>query len=1380
MIQNEVEDDWLDVSNQTSLQFKAPRAFKADFSPCTVVYIAPLPGFEEPPTVTILDMSLDRLANHKHFTATGVTWDGIVVDVSALPLGCYPYAIGQQNEGRFSVSHDSPMYLSDNYPSAVNGPTPIKDDNPQALQSLVRHPIRHYAHDAWKNVISEKDAFGHETRREYNVRNQETRMTQPRVEVTTEQGQRFVASPITQKGYNARGFWLGQIDPKGHTTGFLLNEAGATMTEFAANRGVPYLHSYDGFLRETGYRDARNNWWMKTYNRNNQLNHFQWPLGWRAQSFVYNENGKVSVSNDSQNRIKHSNYDALGFVEGEFEPLGEFTHYQNERHGKPVVVSYPDNTALNYTFDYFGVMHSHRDLSGAVYTPTYDNKNQLLSYQSQGGNHGFGLRVESFTLQGNSYNLPTIFPVPAVSKIWRYMAGRVTEEFGSRKHTAYGYDLERRPIFSELYEANQLQQTLRTSFDALGREIQLFDTTLTLDVGYDLADNRVYMGSQLYLDPTHPRMQARWNTFSPTNNIIYDGGSLVDGKVVLGSGYLYQYTDGLRTHEQHGIINTTLSFNQEMLLYDVRRSDGKWVTRSFNNAADIQQITNSEGETLEFNSNQNGWATSQVVSKNNPNKQIQSSVSYPSLSKRGFPLTQMTQAYSYKNNDPQSYDEDDLSHHYVYYDDPKTSEVGGTKKRVDLKNQESKTSDYQSLTLYHDENGNVIAIAGQLDPEDPNLKSGNLVTLSVTNDGLILSKAIYHNYNGPRGRLTPANKIRYFFTLDKKYLGQYDPQSGTADLGLLHYGVTNRGGKAIGIPGDWRGVPQSAGAFQYADPTASAANLPKTTERNKNPALEFSFPSATPTQCAVQAYDTAESIAARMYGSASLASQIIAANAIGGQTNPLYTGYPGLRLPAALPTLNQAGMYSPYHQFVNTILGSLYPYLPTPEIEYSTNWMLVAGKAVLAALAIGAAALIAPPLVGLIMGSGALAAGGFFSVAAGLDAILMGTIAGIGNAASQELLIGLGYQEHFSWREVNTATLGATIGAVGALAWGAAEMNAAKEILRAALDAVSQQLGQLAIGYTNKFDLLAVANVIVSTTLAQGMGNFLPQRFKMPLSNLSVAVLNPLTHTGRIDLDLVAAQAIGTAAGNLIVSGIGYIVNTEAQRLQNYTHAKKGSIHEQDYLDDSENTPAPTNPTHRQRLNQLSEEANNATSNSQERLKRFQSTQAKPKNWQRHSNPPDPQIGSVQNSAPPTAKSPTKPKERWEQSAAEILFADTEGSVAFFDALATDAKQDLINFARHPLSSTAEFAEETINGFVSIVTHPKQVWQGAKDLYHAYKVADPKTQAQMQARGVLNLLEGEVITAGVGGAAVVAARGLGAAARGVQFWGRGAGEENEY
>ncbi|MBA2655354.1 MAG: RHS repeat protein, partial [Gammaproteobacteria bacterium] len=1103
-------NEWLDLKSGKSVQI-----VNAVFAPRTLLYITPFAPFTEMPTVTFLDMSLDRKAQIAYLTPLPLITDtlqSVVLDVSDMPVGLYPYKVASY-ENLFSITRGNPVYPSQSYPTKIDGSfTPVLTD----VKKTTIHPIRYYTYNAWSHKLQEVNAIGAVTNREYNFRDQEKKTIESPVSCYEEEiingYVKYTLSatplrPTTYHGYDESGHFIGMTNPKGNTSGIKVDAAGQEVEEYLADGTRTRQNVFDALGRTSRYQDMTDAWWHQYFNHNNHITKLSSPEK-IDQFFGYNELNIGNYDADA-NRTYRRNYDATGFMEAYFQPLGEITILTKDRNDRVLHITYPDGTSLEYTRNYFGLEQTHTDLSGAEYTSAYNYVGLLVIRSGRGGDHGQGLlvhRVSINTDNGPEWHISAY--VTAVANFIlkrRYLASRLTSEESNGVTTEYGLDEEGRLVQRILTIQDDSSVTSKRTqhnyLDLLTRDIRLTDDNLTLTPGYDLNSNRVHLNSRLTIKHKKLFDKESWNTFSQTDNELISGGTVVNGFVTVGEGYEFRYAKGLRRTELHNNITSTLGYNKDKLLTSINRPDGN-LTRVFNASNDLSQITTSNNEQFDFRYDRNGWSTGQTYYKDT---NVVTQVDYTEISKRGYPIVQHTKNYVKSNSDNnndrgETLVVDIVTNEYAKWDEPTLKKASGRRIESPLTEEGPQTitplprggTPYQAATAYFNADGSTRAITGQQDETDPKAKYPPLVAFQNTAAKSIFTKDIYTGFGDPEGLQLKGSESHFLSTQDQN-LGVFNTTTGAASLNLVRRAVTDHGGVEVGNASQWRGensefTPMSDPAGPYVEERhlSSAQKLQATLDKRKHKGdnssnLIITAPAIARQNVSVVQNDTSDSLAMKMTGSESYSDQITQANGL-VDSSSLFAGYPGLHIPAPLPTKNQAFMRTPYYLFTQKILGAIYPHLKTPEHKLHPNPMVIFGKTVIAVLAVVAANMIAPMLAGALMPLMFSAMG--VSMVGSATLVLGGVMATLIDAAGQELLVGLHAQAEVSWREAAMVGVSSVVG--GGVNMGFSQMKLltplAKEVLRRATLAVTQQLSEMMINHT-PFDMRVVG---LSILLADG------------------------------------------------------------------------------------------------------------------------------------------------------------------------------------------------------------------------------------------------------------------------------------------------------
>jgi hypothetical protein len=546
----------------------------------------------------------------------------------------------------------------------------------------------------------------------------------------------------------------------------------------------------------------------------------------------------------------------------------------------------------------------------------------------------------------------------------------------------------------------------------------------------------------------------------------------------------------------------------------------------------VKRISNTEKEVYQLDYSVNGDNNGQQFEKDG---KLQSKVDL-TLTSSGYVHSQRTENKSYHNGELAFIITDRMQYQYAKFDERKVIEVGGDRTIEDVKKDKLKESKYQSVKQYHTANGSVSAIAGQQDNEDPKLKAPSL-TLFSTAGARILKQERFRDYENRIDGATRGPTIYNFLTVHDQFLGSYSSDNKSV-VNFMHQGVTDQGGVEIGSPGYYGGRSKARFAdallaqrtpyvFEYADPAPSVVALPDPQRDQKS--LQFSLPPVRPMNCIAMEGDTPSNVAERFYGSRSYSSLLEGSNGLMGEDS-LYSGYPSLHLPPMIPSTNKAGSYGSYEAFTQKIIGSLYPYIKTPEFKQHIDVGQVFSTVVVEAIAVAVGTLIMGPAALAALG---LVANTFSSmVAAGVSAALV-------DMAGQEVEMTVGMKDSFSWQEVGSVGIaaGTTVG-VDSLSLSKTTANA---ILKAGIQSTAQQLGQMAFGIQHKFSVTQVAGAMATAGISEGVFKDLPKSIKLPMSSVVGAIVGALIEGGKLQPDLIAAHALGTLVGNVISEGIADI-----------------------------------------------------------------------------------------------------------------------------------------------------------------------------------------------------------------------------------------------
>jgi len=288
----------------------------------------------------------------------------------------------------------------------------------------------------------------------------------------------------------------------------------------------------------------------------------------------------------------------------------------------------------------------------------------------------------------------------------------------------------------------------------------------------------------------------------------------------------------------------------------------------------------------------------------------------------------------------------------------------------------------------------------------------------------------------------------------------------------------------------------------------------------------------------VRGGDTLASIAAGLWGDASLWYQLAGAN--GMSANSALIEGQTLTLPAGVTkSAYNANTFKPYDPA--EAIGDLSPTTPKPAKKPKCG---VFGQILVAAIAIGLSVWLGPQFIQL--------AQGFMGAFAG--AVAGGAAAGaVSSAVSQGFGVATGIQDKFSWKAVGMAAIAGGIGGAVAPSGGFGEngLFGSGTLAAAGRGVVSSALTQgvgVATGLQSKFDFAGVA----AAGVGAGVGDFVGGRIGDKLGNFgrdlaantAGGIANAATRSAingnsfGDNLRAAIPDIIGQAIGNMMVDGI--------------------------------------------------------------------------------------------------------------------------------------------------------------------------------------------------------------------------------------------------
>jgi len=1054
--------------------------------------------------------------------------------------------------------------------------------------SQLATPTTTQSFDRWGNAITVQDAGGGITQYRYNQLGQLTLTLLPTAEVVdTRSG---VDTRVEQAGtsnyYDLQGNLIETHDGNGSATIKGYNAAGQVLWRSYGGGTTQSVYNAFGDLiqvtDELGYK-TRN-----TYDKDDRLTQVaqeDWSGSFASsdpadstasstgrviyQSYSYDQAGRRLSQTDGAGHTTRDWYDLQGNILREQTPLGFNTVYQYDGRGNKIRQTDGDGSYQTWSYDSLGRLMGHTDLTNTG------------AYGSNGGTsytYGYDAAGE-MTSQTNTLGQSLTYGYDGGGHLTS-IADSGTAAFGSNAVNAsssstFVYDAAGRQVRDTEYVDGRKMADTRIGYDALGRIQTLDDPNYRVSYSYDGAGDRTVIKTT-YLDHSAILQdQDLYYRYNSRNEAIISQGVLTTGSVP----------------------DITINANQgQILTYDAKgertsvRTAGTHflytenVTNGNVSSTTIDEVTAPDGlATTNYSYDGLGRLTGVALETDHVFHDTTTGVDTHSA------ITLTTDVRTYDNASRLDYeinylDENhQLSHQEVTsaYDDDGRTTSQTTKKNglmesvvtfgsATLQGNGTWTRGYDAadvlrgyaVDVYSDGTYKYTTnYTSTYRLGSTYLETGQSATSTGTNAPQQGSTTRTYNVDNALTEFkdnapTAADKTRYFANSASGHVlttieGNFDGVGGDMSLNDAWEGAVSRN--------IWVGsynVPK-AQYFFYADGNAigSFGQLQSTDgsfkanfDVNYTP-ISSHYPASAPSQVVVQAGDTLRTIAARVYGDASLWYVIAEKN---GLTDPdaQQTAGTTLTIPNDVVSLsNTSSSFKPFD--ASQAIGDTTPTQPAPPAPQQGGCG-VFGQILEIAIAI----------VVTYFTAGALS---------GLGPVLAGAIGGAaGSVASQAVAIADGDQKGFNWKGVAIGALGGAVGGeldkVGfgkalagaivpkeAIEYGALAINAAAGSI------VTQEVG-VVTGLQDKFSWTAVATAAVAAPLARLATNELNinpdrslntigQNVEGALASAAASGLGSigvqLALDGRVQTTGVLADAFGHALGDSL-TGIDAAAPTQS------------------------------------------------------------------------------------------------------------------------------------------------------------------------------------------------------------------------------------------
>ena len=479
-----------------------------------------------------------QIPNGSWQTATAVPdAGGWAVDFSSLPPGTYAYKIEYVIAGQAAPAYYASGVIDLTRDISGNGVTlqettqfynftllQINPDVPDTTQTV----------DRWGDVLSTTDALGNTTNYRYNQTGQLVDTLQPEMQVTSTANGTVTttsARPETQNYYDILGRLIGTLDADGNLNTETYNAAGQVLTQSTAAGGTKSF-VYNTFGDQVGSTDAMGYRTQSTYDADNRLIEVQTEIvlgalanGYaseiQTQTYKYDQAGRRIAQTDGAGDTTDYYYDLRGNVVKRVDPMGYVTTEQYDDAGHMIEETDPDGNTATWDYNFFGQLLGSTDLGGATYGYTYDNAGDTLTaVSSLGENITYKYDTAGHVIEIDDEGTPTI-------------AGAGLQ--AADRVTLYGYDKAGNQVTEEVTVNGLIEQDTTMSYDAEGRLVSAVDPMYQLSYEYDAAGNRTHISATYYNHDGYStsglQTQDLWYTYDGDNRVLISQGADVNGTV---------------------------------------------------------------------------------------------------------------------------------------------------------------------------------------------------------------------------------------------------------------------------------------------------------------------------------------------------------------------------------------------------------------------------------------------------------------------------------------------------------------------------------------------------------------------------------------------------------------------------------------------------------------------------------------------------------------------------------------------------------------------------------------------------------------------------------------------------------------------------------
>lgn len=413
-------------------------------------------------------------------------------------------------------------------------------------------------YDTLGNLLSSTDAAGNSTSYSYNSFGQTTSITDPQGGITRysydDRGNLISltdpAGAATSYEYDSKGNMTRLTDAAGQSTSFGYDTAG-NMTSVSDASGATTSYSYDAAGNVTAITDAKGGVTSFSYDSRGRLIKTVNPQG-NATSYSYDKNGNKLSATDANGTTTRYEYNSRNQLIKTTDALGNSTVYAYGGNSCPscgggvdklTALSDANNNVTRYDYDSLGRLMKETDPLGKTTSYTHDAKGNLIARTDAKG------QTISYSYDANGRLLKKSYPDNTEESFSYDAMGNILTAANKNIAYSFSYDVAGRMLSSSDSNGN----TISYSYDAAGRKTHtVYPDGSKISYGYDTAGRLASI-----TDQHNNRFSLTYTSLGQRAKLSYPNNAT--------TGYSYDSAGNLTnlSHQTHGRPVSTFSYTHD-------------------------------------------------------------------------------------------------------------------------------------------------------------------------------------------------------------------------------------------------------------------------------------------------------------------------------------------------------------------------------------------------------------------------------------------------------------------------------------------------------------------------------------------------------------------------------------------------------------------------------------------------------------------------------------------------------------------------------------------------------------------------------------------------------------------------------------------------